>query len=143
MVCLQSDLRTRMSLRSSLHIAAALCVLGVSLLASLELFKLVRQPPPPDQDALYIARFDEIKRALPARGVVCYVTTSDDSFTAKKNYFLAQYALAPLVVRTTADCDPLIGDFPASSIPPLDSRRFVVLRNFGNGLTLLGRNTGQ
>jgi hypothetical protein len=132
-----------MKLRSSLRIAAALCVLGVSLVSGFELFKLVRNPLAPDQDALYIARFDGIKKALPTRGVVCYVTTSDDSFAAKKNYFLAQYALAPLVLRTAADCDPLIGDFPASSIPPLDSRRFVVLRNFGNGLTLLGRNTGR
>jgi hypothetical protein len=132
-----------MKLRSSLRIAAALSVLGVSLVSGFELFKLVRNPLPPDQDALYIARFNGIKQALPTRGVVCYVTTSDDSFTAKKNYFLAQYALAPLVVRTAADCDPLIADFPASATPPLESRRFVVLRNFGNGLTLLGRNTGR
>lgn len=132
-----------MSLRSSLRLAAALAMLGVSLISSLELFKLSRKPLPVDQDALYIARFDEIKKALPARGVVCYITNSDDSFAAKKNYFLAQYALAPLVVRTEADCDPLIGDFPASTTPSVDSRRFVVLRNFGNGLTLLGRNTGR
>jgi hypothetical protein len=123
--------------------AAALSVLAVSLLSSLQLFKLMREPLPPDQDALYLARFDGIKKALPTRGVVCYVTASDDSFTAKKNYFLAQYALAPLVVRTASDCDPLIGDFPASVTPPLDSRRFVVLRNFGNGLTLLGRSADQ
>ena len=86
--------------------AAALSVLGVSLVSGFELFKLMRKPLPPDQDALYIARFDEIKKELPARGVVCYVTASDDSFTAKKNYFL-------------------------------------VLRNFGNGLLLLGSYIGR
>jgi hypothetical protein len=132
-----------MNLRSSLHIAAALTILGVSLLSSLDLFRLTRKPLPPDEDALYIARFDGIKKALPTRGVVCYVTNSENDFIAKKRYFLAQYALAPLVVRTSTDCDLLIGDFASAAAVPFDNGHFVVLQTFGDGLTLLGRNTGR
>jgi hypothetical protein len=132
-----------MNLRSHLRLATVLSVLGVSLLSSLQLFKLTRKPPPQDQDALYLARFDGIKKVLPRHGVVCYVTDSGDSFAGKKHYFLAQYALAPLIVRTASDCDPLIGDFPASTVASIDNRQFAVLEDFGNGLMLLRRNPGR
>ncbi len=95
-------------------------------------------------DNLYLGRFDGIRSMLPQRGVVCYMPNPDNSFDAKKHYFLAQYALAPLVVRPTADCDPLIGDFPAgSTAASVSGQQFVVLNDFGNGLMLLRRNTGR
>jgi hypothetical protein len=130
--------------RSSNRIAGALCLLAVSLLSSGQLLKLTYQSHSPDVDNLYLGRFDGIKSMLPRRGVVCYMPNPDNSFDVKKHYFLAQYALAPLVVRPTADCDPLIGDFPAgSTAASVSGRQFVVLKDFGNGLMLLRRNTGR
>lgn len=119
-----------------------MCVLAASLLSSVQLLKLSFQSHSPDADHIYLSRFDNIKRMLPQHGVVCYMPNPDDSFDAKKHYFLAQYALAPLVVRPTADCDLLIEDFPAGSTP-LSNSQFSVLQDFGNGLLLLRRNRGK
>ncbi len=115
-----------------------------SLYSSGQLLKLTDSPGSPDVDNLYLERFDIIRSSLPKRGVVCYMPSPDSSFEAKKHYFLAQYALAPLVIRATADCDPLIGDFPDGFSPAsVDGQQLVVLKDFGNGLLLLRRNTGR
>jgi hypothetical protein len=131
-----------LNLKAALHFAASVTVLVVSLLSSVQLMKLTHVSA--DEDTLYLRRFDAIRSTLPKRGVVCYVPSPDDSFDAKKHYFLAQYALAPLVVRTTPDCEPLIGDFPTADIPAsVCGSQFSVLQDFGNGLLLLRRNTCQ
>ena len=133
-----------MILRPSLRIAAALSLLVVGLLSSEQLLRLARQPYVVDGDNLYLIRFEGVKGALPQRGVVCYMPSPDGSFEAKKHYFLAQYALAPLVLRATPDCDPVLADFPAGPAPDsILGRQFVVLKDFGNGVMLLRRNTGQ
>jgi len=134
----------QVNVRSSLQVAAAVSVLVVGLLSSRQLLRLARQPYATDGDNLYLTRFESVKSALPQRGVICYMPDPDGSFEAKKHYFLAQYALAPLVLRATPDCDPVLADFPAGAAPDsILGRQFVVLRDFGNGLMLLRRNTGQ
>ncbi len=134
----------QVNLRSSLRIAAAVSVLVVALLSSEQLLRLARQPYAIDGDNLYLTRFERVKSALPQRGVICYMPSSDASFEAKKHYFLAQYALAPLVLRATPDCDPVLADFPTGPAPDsIPGRQFVVLKDFGNGVLLLRRNTGQ
>jgi hypothetical protein len=130
-----------MNIRPFLSMGSTAAVLIVGLLSSWHLLQVSQRPAPIDGNSLYLARFDGIKRVLPDRGVVCYVPSPDASFDAKKHYFLAQYALAPLVVRTIADCDPLIGDFSAGATPEsIGSQRFIVLQDFGNGVMLLRRN---
>jgi hypothetical protein len=120
------------------------CLLAVGLLSSGQLLKLTYQPHPPDEDNLYLGRFDGIKSMLPQRGVVCYTPNPESSFDAKKHYFLAQYALAPLVVRPTADCDPLVGDFAfGSTAASVSGQQFIVQKDFGNGLMLLRRSNGR
>lgn len=134
----------QVNIRSCLHIAAAVSVLVVGLLSSKQMLRLARQPYAVDGDNLYLIRFEGVKSALPQRGVICYAPNPDGGFEAKKHYFLAQYALAPLVLRTATDCDTLLADFPAGSAPDsVLSRQFVVLKDFGNGVLLLRRNTGQ
>jgi hypothetical protein len=134
----------QLNLRSSLGIAAAVSVLVVGLLSSEQLLRLASQPPSPDGDNLYLTRFAGVKSAVPQRGVICYMPSPDGSFGTKKHYFLAQYALSPLVLRTATDCDTLVADFPAGLAPDSVLRRqFVVLKDFGNGVLLLRRNTGQ
>ena len=119
-----------------------MCLLAGSLLSSGGLLKLAGAPESVDVDNLYLNRFTSIKSSLPARGAVCYVPSPDNSFQTKKGYFLAQYALAPLLLRANADCEPLIGDFPDGAGPaPLDRQHLVVVYDFGDGLLLLRRSS--
>lgn len=82
-------------------------------------------------------RFAEIKAALPPRGVVGYIGAPGDSIDG---YYLAQYALAPLVVEHSPNRPLIVGNFPSSS-PQLPAN-LEVLRDFGQGVLLLA-NKGQ
>ena len=82
-------------------------------------------------------RFAEIKEALPARGVVGYFGSPGDSIDY---YYLAQYALAPLVVDRSLNHPLIVGNFPSS--PPQLPANVEVLRDFGGGVLLLA-NKGQ
>jgi len=127
--------------RSVLHFVAVAGVLAVSLLSSKNLFLIARQPLPADGDTLYLHRFDALKGALPRRGVVCYAPSPEISFETKKHYFLAQYAVAPVVLRTGKDCDLLISDFPGGPPQAVSTDGgWTVSRDFGNGLLLLERS---
>ncbi len=64
-------------------------------------------------------RFAFVKRRLPAKGVIGYIGESGNSGTA--DYYLAQYALAPLVLDRSPRHKVVIGNFPSaapSSLPP-------------------------
>ena len=116
-------------------------MLAVSLLSTKNLLLVARQPLPVDGDTMYLHRFDALKAALPRHGIVCYAPGPEISFETKKHYFLAQYALAPVVLRAATDCDLLISDFPGG-VPRAVSadRGWTVSRDFGNGLLLLERS---
>ena len=119
-----------------------MCLLAGSLLSSWRLLRLAPAPESVDVDNLYLHRFVSIKRSLPEHGEVCYVPSPDNSFQTKKGYFLAQYALAPLLLRPSADCQPLIGDFPDGATPAfLKQQHLVVLYDFGDGLLMLRRSS--
>jgi len=75
-----------------------------------------------------------VKMRLPASGVVGYIGESGDSSTP--NYYLTQYALAPIVVDRSTHHPIVIGNLPLS--PPSDlppSLRLV--EDFGGGVLLL------
>ena len=118
-------------------------LIGGALLSS---YKLLNQSPPLssrpalDEVSAYETRFTRAKQVLPQHGVICYVPDFNSSEDAKKDFFLARYALAPLVVRTAPDCDPLIADFPSGPPPSFPDHRYAVLEDFGHGLLLLKRN---
>lgn len=82
-------------------------------------------------------RFAEIKAALPTRGVVGYIGAPADPIDS---YYLAQYALAPLVVEHSLNHPLILGNFPSSS--PQLPENLEVLRDFGHGVLLLA-NKGQ
>jgi len=77
-------------------------------------------------------RFAELKTMLPQRGVVGYIGAPADSIGY---YYLAQYALAPLVVDHSLNHPLIIGNFPSS--PPVIPQNLRILRDFGNGVLLL------
>ena len=65
-------------------------------------------------------------------GVVGYVGAPADSIEC---YYLAQYALAPLVVDRSPNHPLIVGNFPSS--PSQVPENLEVLRDFGNGVLLL------
>jgi len=127
-----------------LRVGLAITVLmSAALLSSYALLKRTRPLPQSagrDEVSAYEVRFVRLKQFLPGNGTVCYVPDYTSSETAKKDFFLARYALAPLVVRNVPDCDPLIGDFPSRAPASALSNKYTVLEDFGNGLLLLKRN---
>jgi hypothetical protein len=86
-------------------------------------------------------RYREIRRVLPARGVVGYVGSAQpDSFTTEdfRRFLLAEYALAPLILINDTTPDLIVGNFPPDSVPsgpPLPGLH--VVRDFGQGVWLV------
>jgi hypothetical protein len=77
-------------------------------------------------------RFAELKALLPEHGVVGYIGDSND---ATADYYLAQYALAPLVVEHSLNHPLIVGNFPA--LPQSTGHNLRIIRDFGNGVLLL------
>ena len=124
-------------------ISAMILLLGAALSSSYELLKRRSSLPQQmgsDEVTAYEARFAHARQVLPKYGMVCYVPDYTSSDAAKKDFFLARYALAPLVVRNFPDCDPLIGDFPGGAPAYFLSGRYAVLQDLGHGILLLKRN---
>ena len=78
-------------------------------------------------------RFASLKQACPAAGIVGYIGESGNS--AIPNYYLAQYALAPLVVDPSARHRLVVGNFPNLQHPQLPPGLQLV-GDFGNGVFL-------
>jgi len=79
-------------------------------------------------------RFSALKAALPPGGVVGYMGESGNSGTA--DYYLAQYALVPLVLDHSSDHPLVIGNFTAASKPTGSPDNLQLLKDFGNGVLL-------
>lgn len=124
-------------------LSAIVLLMGTALFSS---YELLNNSPPlskgtgADEVTAYEVRMAPLKQFLPKHGVVCYVPDYASSETAKKDFFLARYALAPLVIRNVPDCDPLIGDFPSGIPTPVGTGSYAVLKDFGHGILLLKRN---
>ena len=84
-------------------------------------------------------RLASLKQALPARGVVGYVSDYPDEIEATGHYYLAQYTLAPLVVVRGSDHPLVVGNFgaPVPAAPP--AAGLVLIKDFGDGVVLFGR----
>lgn len=92
-----------------------------------------------DQITLEENRFTEIRKVLPARGVVGYVNDETDIDEGTRKYYVTQYAIAPLIVVRGADRPLVVGDFSANGqrLPaPLENR--TLIKDFGNGILLFG-----
>jgi hypothetical protein len=78
-------------------------------------------------------RFASIRESLPKRGVIGYIGQPQDS---PGYYYVAQYALAPLVVDYSANHSIVLGNFPHSG-PATFPNNLKLIRDFGNGVLLL------
>jgi hypothetical protein len=78
-------------------------------------------------------RFAALKAALPGNGVVGYI--GEPGAPALADYYLAQYALAPLVLDHSTNHPLVVGNFPASPAPALSGDLQLVM-DFGDGVQL-------
>ena len=85
--------------------------------------------------ARYEARFDELRKMLPPRGVVGYVS---DKPHAVREYYLTQYALAPVIVEGTSARPLVVGNFfdARAAAQIAGSQKLVMLKDFGKGVML-------
>jgi hypothetical protein len=79
-------------------------------------------------------RFAELRTMLPESGVVGYVGESGPA--ADGSYYLAQYALAPLVVDRSANHALVVGNFATSQVSQSPAENLRLLKDFGNGVLL-------
>ena len=86
-------------------------------------------------------RFSALKAALPERGVVGYI--GEPGTPALADYYLTQYALAPLVIDHSSNHALVVGNFPAAPAlnAPLDDLRLV--KDFGDGVLLFAREDAK
>lgn len=95
---------------------------------------------PDDIAARSDQRFAALKAALPRQGIVGYL--GDSSTPA--DYYLTQYALAPLVVDRSPDHALVVGNFftalPPQTPPPL---HLQLMKDFGNGVMLFANRDAK
>jgi hypothetical protein len=79
-------------------------------------------------------RFAELKTMLPESGIVGYVGESGPA--ADGSYYLAQYALAPLVVDRSPNRALVVGNFATSQVAQSAVENLRLVKDFGNGVLL-------
>ena len=117
----------------------ALVLLAGCLLSSGRLLWDALRPGHPKDPAEVAQRSDQrfaaLKAVLPARGVVGYI--GESSALARGDYYLAEYALSPLVVDDSTNHRLVIGNFPSSGSVPSSVKNLQLVKDFGNGVLLL------
>lgn len=88
-----------------------------------------------DGISLYEQRFDRLKRLLPPRGVVGYVS---DTPAYSAEFFLTQYALSPVIVDPNRPHEIVVGNFAnrASRPQTWQDRPLMLQADLANGLKL-------
>jgi hypothetical protein len=104
----------------------------------------------PDEISTYERRFTELRAMLPARGVVGYLDQPDPAGATPREanaaallhfrrYLLAQYTLAPVLLKESTEPELVIGNFePGAALPAPTGLR--VDKDFGDGLVLFRRS---
>lgn len=85
-------------------------------------------------------RFAALKAELPQRGVIGYM--GESGIPGVADYYLAQYALAPLVIDHSPNHPLVVGNFSVAS-PPLFAPNLQVVKDFGDGVLLFANKDAQ
>jgi len=86
-------------------------------------------------------RFAALRTELPQRGVVGYV--GEAGTPALADYYLAQYALAPLVVDNSPNHPLVIGNFPGAASDSAWTQKLQLVTDFGDGLKLFANQDAR
>ena len=133
-----------MSSRGVMRVKAGVLLLCVSAVVySVEICRRthVLSKAPPDNITLHEMRLAELRKRLPARGVVGYV--SDDREGAEtpqswRRFATTQYTLAPLILDRTAAHELVVGVFDdPGAIPAVAAGGGLLpVEEFGGGVVL-------
>jgi hypothetical protein len=127
----------RIGYATRVKLGVLLLLVLTALLNNLFFVRLTRSASSPfGQDYVSPAdeRFASLKTDLPAHGVVGYTSDETDVNERTKKYYLAQYALAPLIVVNNTDQTLVIGDFNKEEAAVIGN--LVLLKRFENGVVL-------
>lgn len=112
-------------------------VYGLLAIAVLTIFNLLLDVP--SLQFSNIDQFDhhiaQVREALPRAGTVGYYTDLPENQNGLEEYYLVQYAMAPVVVAKSVDKDFLIANLHTQK--PLRLAGFDLVRDFGSGIQLL------
>jgi hypothetical protein len=122
---------------SSRQTIAGLILILCSLLSSGRILWDARTPEQARKGAIDIAqrsdqRFAAVKTLLPQRGVIGYI--GEPGALARGDYYLAEYALAPLVIDDSPGHALVLANFPDA--PPAAPANLQLIKDFGNGVGL-------
>ncbi|HMG36213.1 MAG TPA: hypothetical protein VKM94_19910 [Blastocatellia bacterium] len=92
-----------------------------------------------DEVSAFEARFESLKREVSNQTVVGYVTSDeirDNWLRYDHDLFMAQYVLAPVIVKESHKERVVIGNFPDDAKAPsrIDRDGLVLTRDLSNGL---------
>jgi hypothetical protein len=123
--------------RSRLGTIAELIFIVCSLLSSGRILWDARSSDAARGSSINVAqrsdqRFASAKAMLPSRGVIGYI--GEPGALARGDYYLAEYALAPLVVDDSANHPMVLANFPDSPLQTFSNLR--LMKDFGNGVAL-------
>jgi hypothetical protein len=87
------------------------------------------------------SRFEALKRALPAHGLIGYLSDVNPQSSGEADYYAAEYCLAPLRVSRQPDQELVVGNFrdPYSGVALAQRLKLRFVQNFGGGVMLLRR----
>lgn len=95
---------------------------------------------PTDRVTLHETRLAELRKRLPARGVVGYVADDfgADQDKAWRRFATTQYSLAPVILERTTAHELVVGVFDdPGAIPAVsDAGNLLVAEEFGEGVVL-------
>ena len=114
--------------------AGMILLLTVCLLSQWKMLPapVQRTPRGTDSISLYVSRFDLLRQVLPKRATICYMASANAD---GMDYFLTEYALAPVVVANDGDCELWIGN--SKNGQPLPQHTdLTLLRDFSTGVQL-------
>lgn len=107
-------------------------------------YKAVRQS---DEVTIYEQRFKGLKKALPPHAVVGYISdrpVADMRFDSDESakYYIAQYALAPILVDYSTNHRFVVGNFHNSRNvhKAVSDKPLIPIKYFGNGTMLFQRS---
>lgn len=125
-------------------VAAVLLVAFVSFLSIGKFFQQISdffvKRPSIDGVTQFTARYQPVRSLLPDKGVIGYMTdpaAAADEVNATAEFYLAQYALAPIVVVNSSNQRYVVTNFHVMvTTGSMADQGFKLVREFGNGVAV-------
>lgn len=118
---------------------AILGLTGIALASNIALLIDAASTPRSIDPAAFEARYSGIAKDLPKNSVIGYLTDAEpNATTTGAEYFLSEYALAPVVIVNNTDQNLVMANLHMPQPPDFyRSRGLDLVRDYGTGVMLL------